>query len=118
MYKKYDKYDNPNDDPLAADIEVHIKGKGVNYWTTGSGERIKIKDMTDQHLINAINYLERKAKQMKINSYFLASRASEMFGEHTEAYWDAESAAAWLCPKTNSIAILIGQVGVLPKNTN
>ncbi len=29
------------------------------FWITGSGKKINIKDMTDEHLLNAINYIDR-----------------------------------------------------------
>lgn len=28
-------------------------------WVTAGGEKIKVSDMTDQHLVNAIQYMER-----------------------------------------------------------
>jgi len=33
------------------------------YWKTGDGEKIRICDMENRHLINTIRYLERKASE-------------------------------------------------------
>jgi len=35
------------------------------FWTTATGERTKIRDMTDTHLMNAIHYLDRKLDEAK-----------------------------------------------------
>jgi len=35
----------------------------MKTWTTKEGETIKIKDMTDGHLMNTIRYIKRKAKE-------------------------------------------------------
>ena len=32
-----------------------------NYWITRTGEKIKMSEMTDSHLKNAINYFRTKA---------------------------------------------------------
>lgn len=34
-----------------------------NYWTTRDGTRLRIRDLSDQHLTNAIKMLERRAQR-------------------------------------------------------
>lgn len=38
---------------------------GDDEWRTQDGTVMKIKDMEDRHLINAINYFYRRAKEVK-----------------------------------------------------
>jgi len=35
--------------------------KSAEFWTTADGRKVKIPDMTDDHLLNAIRYVERRA---------------------------------------------------------
>ncbi len=42
-------------------------GKGcTKVWTTKSGKDIKIGDMSDRHLLNTINLIDKTVKQMEI----------------------------------------------------
>ena len=52
--------------------------KHTKKWPTKTGKKIRICDMTDTHLINTINMIERRAKQETDNALSAAYRA-EMF---------------------------------------
>ena len=43
-----------------------------NKWTTKDGGKIRIKDMTDEHLLNATHLLSRRYNQMVKNLYAFA----------------------------------------------
>jgi len=38
----------------------HSELRETNYWTTQEGKRILVKDLTDSHLSNIINFLLKK----------------------------------------------------------
>ena len=38
-------------------------------WTTATGEKIRIKDLEDDHLMNIIQMLERMSRQMLYSMY-------------------------------------------------
>lgn len=40
------------------------------YWTMGNGKKINVKDMTDDHLVNAMNLITRKQED-EYNSFWL-----------------------------------------------
>lgn len=45
-------------------------------WTTKSGEVLDIKDMTDSHLCNAINFIKRNIENYRDNMLYSACMAS------------------------------------------
>lgn len=51
----------------------------AGIWTTSTGEEIKIEDMDDRHLLNCINYLDRRDSQEKdyIRSLYKANMLEE-----------------------------------------
>lgn len=40
---------------------LRARNNGDIVWTTKEGNQVPIKDMTDTHLVNTINMLERKS---------------------------------------------------------
>lgn len=52
-------------------------------WTTRNGDTIDIKDMTDNHLDNAINFLKRKIKEYPGYQVYIGnSEYAEQAAEH------------------------------------
>lgn len=64
-------YDNYNFDPFEGWDEgptfIAIGGRRVQrssdpkVWTTASGQNVRVKDMTDSHLVNTVDFLRREA---------------------------------------------------------
>lgn len=43
----------------------------IPVWTTKEGNQIKVSDMTDQHLINAIQHIKKCAEREEIVAAYL-----------------------------------------------
>ena len=52
------------------------------YWETKEGKRIKIRDLTDGHLLNIIKFVKRKAKA--------GIPACRCGGHNPDEYWFTE----------------------------
>lgn len=56
-------------------------------WTTKNGRVLKIRDMTDEHLLNTINYLRRRAPHAKAAQVLMLMHAAVQ--HHGEGAADA-----------------------------
>lgn len=59
---------------------LRARNNGNIVWTTKEGNQVPIKDMTDTHLVNTINMLERKSVEELELEEAIASYDWEKFG--------------------------------------
>ena len=59
--------DNYFHDPDGEEEVEELAEQGI--WVTKDGEEISIKDMTAQHLVNALNFIRKKGDQFLLNLY-------------------------------------------------
>lgn len=59
---------------------LRARNNGSIVWTTKEGNQVPIKDMTDTHLVNTINMLERKSVEELELEEAIASYDWEKFG--------------------------------------
>ena len=60
--------------------------KQTKKWTTRSGMKIRICDMTDQHLVNAIRCLRREAEKIRMRHVDEAAAAVDMVNGEMASY--------------------------------
>jgi len=62
------------DDPLAADIEWQPDPpeRTEDTWITQDGHAVPIAEMTDDHLRNAIHYLDQRIQELRASKSRLA----------------------------------------------
>jgi hypothetical protein len=56
-------------------------------WKQKDGTKIRIKDMSDQHLLNTIKYLERKADEFARSVPY--PQFNDLFTRHAEQAWNS-----------------------------
>lgn len=82
--------------------------KVTKVWTCKDGTRLRICDMTDSHLNNAIKFLERKASELRIEMPY-PSFQGEMAQFYAEREYDAfqessnDEIAQQICPLYDSL---------------
>ena len=67
-------------DDLSKELWLRMRQSGSLYWETRNGERVSIKDMDTNHLINTIKMLVRKEEEQ--------SKFSELEGEFAAYMWE------------------------------
>lgn len=66
----------------------------MDIWTTKNGDEIAVKDMTRDHILNCIRYLEKQLETGN-TTYFVGggNDAEEMWGEEID---DSDKMQAWV----------------------
>lgn len=69
-------------------------------WTTKSGEKIRVKDMTDSHLVNTIHFIERykgkvEMSMMRFADSMVADMASFISEQNYEAFAEQDTGEAF-----------------------
>ena len=86
--------------------------KNNNSWTTKSGETIQIKDMTNEHLLNTLNFIWNKSSTLK--SSLIKNLESE--AEAAGCYSGGEMAEYYAHNESEVIYSKIGEINEDPRN--
>jgi len=57
------------------------------FWTTEAGDRILPENMDTQHLINAINYVDRKFDGIPHHMVSIISKMERVVEQRRPGYW-------------------------------
>lgn len=76
-------------------------------WTTKNGTKIKISEMTDSHLVNAINFLKNKLSERPAEGVYLGD------SDHAEAMVEQENRY-----NEELSEYIIYKIGILTKEAN
>ena len=72
--------------------------KQTSLWTQRDGERIRVCDMGDGHLLATLKMLERYAMRKKHSSDMLMLGGPQLLGEHAQDAFDCECDDVWDTP--------------------
>lgn len=80
--------------------------KQTKLWTTKSGDRIRICDMSDSHVMNTIRLLQRKAAACKAADDAWYATCVPPNGEGASDAFDHECEEAWSSPATAGLPLV------------
>ena len=84
-------------DKIASASKISLGGKGqTKKWKTKSGQKIRVCDITDSHLLRAIEAIEH----YRTNQAMGLLDAAELFGPDSEASWQLEQAGTNILEET------------------
>jgi hypothetical protein len=63
----------------------------MKLWTTKKGSQIRIKDMSDQHLVNTISFLQRNAERTRANLCVTYATSVEPSSDSASYQFEQES---------------------------